>query len=643
MHHASAHLSPRQNMHQSAPTQERSSRHAVLKSSLIGIFGTLPDEQLAQIEQRLTWYELTAGAVLFRQDDTSDGVFFVISGRLRALVETDGEQTSIGEIRRGESVGEMALLTGEPRTATVVAVRHTVLVGLTKQAFETIVQLAPLLAINVGRVVIQRLKKAQAPAKAVGKPVNICLLPITPIPDFDGFVAQLHKDLGGIGPAILLSSDHLNAIHQTPGLAQVPPRQTNTYQQLTAWLDDQEAQHEFVLYACDYTDSEWTKRCIDHADIIYFVADAQQPSGLSPLEKSLLTSRLPGLTIPQQLILLHNPQTTHPRGTANWLQPRQVQAHYHIRPHLPTDMARLARLLSGNAIGLVLAGGGAKGFAHLGVVRALQEASIPVDYVGGTSIGAMMAGLIAFDLPPDLARQMARNCSLANPTGDYDLLPLVSFIKGKQLDRMIWQAIQESVGFDIQLEDTWLPLFVVSSNYTQAREEVHTHGSLFRYMRASISIPGLFPPVIEGPDLLMDGAMFNNFPTDVMSYTGVSTIIGVDLSRDEVQTLAIDQVPSSRQLLRDRLRPKANRHYQLPSLLSILLNTTLLCSTARQKNARQLVDLQFSPDVSRFGLIDWASFDAIYATGYAHATEVLRGLTPLQQHRLRGQPATTNP
>ena len=630
-------------MHQSAPTQEPSSRQAVVKNSLTGIFGTLPDEQLAQIEHRLTWYELTAGAELFRQGDTSDGVFFVISGRLRALVDTDGEQTSIGEIRRGESVGEMALLTGEPRMATVVAIRDTVLVGLTKQAFEAIVQLAPLLAIHVGRVVIQRLKKAQAPAKAVGKPVNICLLPITPLPDFKGFMAQLHEHLGGTGPAMLLSSARLNALHQTPDLAQVPPRQADAYQQLTAWLDDQEARHEFVLYACDYTHSEWTKRCLGHADIIYFVADAQQPSGLSFLEKCLSTSRGPGLSIPQQLILLHGPQTTHPRGTANWLQPRQVQAHYHIRPYLPTDMARLARLVSGNAIGLVLAGGGAKGFAHLGVFRALQEASVPVDYVGGTSMGAMMAGLIAFDLPPERARQMARNCSLANPTRDYDLLPLVSLIKGNQLDRMIRQTIQESVGFDIQLEDTWLPLFVVSSNYTQAREEVHTHGSLFRYMRASISIPGLFPPVIEGPDLLMDGAMFNNFPTDVMSYTGVGTIIGVNLSRDEVQTLDIDQVPTSRQLLRDRLRPKAHRRYQLPSLLSILLNTTLLCSTARQKTACHLVDLQFSPDVSRFGLIDWESFDAIYATGYTHATEVLRELTPHQQHRLSGQPATANP
>ncbi len=630
-------------MHQSSPIQERSSRQAVVTNSLTGIFGTLPDDQLAQIEHRLTWYELAGGAVLFRQGDTSDGVFFVISGRLRALVDTAGEQISIGEIRRGESVGEMALLTGEPRTATVVAVRDTVLVGLTKQAFEAIVQLAPLLAIHVGRVVIKRLKKAQAPAKAVRKPVNICLLPITPLLDFDGFAAQLHDHLVGIGPATLLSSARLDAMHQTPDFAQTPPWQATAYKQLTAWLDDQEAQYEFVLYVGDDTHSEWTSRCLGHADIIYFVADAQQPPELRSFEKSLLTSRVPGLTIPQQLILLHDPQTTHPRGTANWLRPRQVQAHYHIRPYLPTDMARLARLLSGTAIGLVLAGGGAKGFAHLGVFRALQEADVPVDYVGGTSIGAMMAGLIAFDLPPERARQMARNCSLANPTGDYDLLPLVSFIKGNRLDRMIRQTIQESVGFDIQLEDTWLPLFVVSSNYSQAREEVHTHGPLFRYMRASISILGLFPPVIEGPDLLMDGAMFNNFPTDVMSNTGVGTIIGVDLSRDEVQTLAIDQVPGSRQLLRDRLRPKARRRYPLPSLLSILLNTTLLCSTARQKSARHLVDLQFSPDVSRFGLIDWESFDAIYATGYAHATEVLRSLTPHQQHRLSGQPAAANP
>ena len=292
-------------------------------------------------------------------------------------------------------------------------------------------------------------------------------------------------------------------------------------------------------------------------------------------------------------------------------------------------MSRLARILSGNAVGLVLAGGGARGFAHLGVNKALEEAGIEIDYVGGTSIGAAMAAYVAFDLPADTLIDRARKAFASNPTGDKNLLPMISLIRGRTMKRTIDRAIHEAVGFAADASDTWRNYYCVATNFSRAREEVLERGDLANCVRASVSIPVALPPVILNADLLIDGGTFNNFPTDVMATTGAGRIIGVDLSRQRTRTYEqLLEVPSPLALLIDRFRPFKKRKYKLPGLGAILMETTILYSTSRQAVARQSVDIYINPDLARIGLLEWKAFDRIVDIGYRQTLEVLASIPP---------------
>ena len=599
----------------------------LLENSLKEVFGDFSDEMLLDIQPKMEWVEIAGGETLFRQDEVGDALFFIISGRLRAFTEAEnGESTAIGDIMRGEMVGDMAIFTGENRMATVVAIRDSVLVKLTKTVFEEVIRAYPLVSMNMTKIIINRLNSSQNPRKKAAKPVNICLIPITKGVDIQAFSVQLNTQLARTGETLLLNSDITNTIHETEHFAQTGKLDTDAYRHLTNWLDEQESKHNFMLFVTDPTTTEWTKRCIRFADEIYLVANADDAPQLCDIEKELFAIKNKNGVV-QNLILLHDKDKICPSDTDKWLKSRFLKAHYHIRPELPEDMARLGRIVSGTAIGLVLAGGGAKGIAHLGVYKALYEAGIPIDFIGGTSAGALMGTFMAFNMHPYTIEAIARKAALYNPTNDYTFLPFISLIKGIRLEKAIKQVIHESVGFDALMEDTWIPFFTVSCNYTHAREEVHTHGRLSNRLRSSISIPGAFPPVISGDDLLIDGGTFNNFPTDVMSRLGVAKIIGVDLSRDKIHKLEIEHIPTGLELLRDKFRPKHRKKYRLPTLMSILLNTTMLYSNARQKEAKHFTDLYFNPEVNKFGLLDWLAFDKIFAAGYDHAKTVLKALT----------------
>ncbi len=391
---------------------------------------------------------------------------------------------------------------------------------------------------------------------------------------------------------------------------------------MTVRLDKIEAEHDFVVLVADPQRSEWTQRCIRHCDQLLLVADADQSPALHPNEDGL---HLAGDDADAQttLVLLHPADRRSPTETRRWLDQSPLDRPLPCAPgHVTRDWQRLGRVVSRNAVGLVLSGGGARGFAHLGVMRAMEEAGIVFDHAAGTSIGAVMAAFAAMDLPAQEMMAAARTAFRDNPTGDYNLVPLLSLISGKRLRRAIDSAVVDSRGQHIDIVDLWKGYFCITSNYSTAREAVHTRGPLAKSIRASVSIPGALPPVMLDGELHTDGGTFNNFPTDVMDRMGASRIIGVDLLRDRGQVYPLDEVPGALELMRDKLRGRT-RKYKLPSLTSLLLNTSMMNSYARQQESQSLVDLYFAPGVNRFGLLDWSRFDQIVEAGYRHGMEQL--------------------
>ena len=528
-------------------------RDALLAQQLQALLGDAAPAALAFLQQHLQWVELAGGEVLMEQGESSDSGYLCISGRLRAYVRgEDGVQRMVREMARGEVIGEMSLYTGDPRSATVVALRNSVLVKLDKRHFDELLAISPQVSITFTRQIIRRLQ-TEHQQHPVSAPVTVGMLPITDGIALEGFARRLAQQLQRFGRVCVIDAAEIDRALGEPGIAL--RNDTEADQSIALALDAIEAEHDFVLLLAQATPGPWTRRCISHSDELLLLADAAQPPAVHAIEQACLTDRPARSEAAEILLLLHPADLTTPRSTREWLARRPVTGHVHVRPDLERDMARLARLLARKAIGLVFAGGGARGFAHLGIWRALQQHGIEIDCVGGTSIGAVLASLVAADPPVEKAIGIARKAFSTNPTGDFNWLPLISLIKGRRVRAAIERSIGELVGAQIAIEDLWKTYFCVATNYSQAREQAVRSGDLARALLASIAIPGALPPVVHDGDLLCDGGTFNNFPVDLMrDMRGVGTVIGVDLGARNPRRLDFDEVPGTWALLRDRLR-----------------------------------------------------------------------------------------
>ena len=602
--------------------EETSSYHEELLTELLArVFGDLDAAAMSLLREHLRWVAIAGGQTLMAEGEPGDSMYISVSGRLRAYVrQDDGTQRMVREMSRGQVIGEMSLITDEPRSATVVAIRDSVLVRLDKAQFTRLVAASSQVAVALARQIIVRLK-TEHQVTAYAAPVTVGLMPITAGIGTATFAARLAAQLERFGKVCVLDG----ALMRAPdGAAE---EAIDTHRRVSLALDQFEASHQFVLLCADAAPTPWTQLCSRHCDELLLLADATEPAVLHPVEQQCLMLRPPRTEACEILLLLHDEKLHCPSGTAAWLARRPVADHVHLRPTLDRDMARLARLLSRHAVGLVLAGGGARGFAHLGVLQALEEAGIEVDCVGGTSMGATMALLAASDQPVARLMAVVRGAFKTNPTGDFNLLPMVSLIRGLRLRGILRRTTEELFGADIDIEDLWKNYYCVATNYSQAREEVLRSGNAQAAVLASTAIPGALPPVVRDGDLLCDGGSFNNFPVDIMrTRRGVGRVIGVDLSAHKSRRLEFTEVPGPWTLLLDRLRPRTSRRYRLPTLATYLLNVTIIYSQARQRTAARLMDVHIKPPLERVGLLQWNRMDAIAQQGYDHAKEVLAAL-----------------
>lgn len=574
-----------------------------LQEALAHLFGEADLSLTAELRAMLEWIDLPGGAYLFRQGDACDGLYLLAAGRLKVQrILAGGERQDRGDILPGEPVGEMGLLTGEPRSADVMAARDCMLARLPLHRFEQLTEQYPRAWVNISKTVIDRLRRKDAlPTRQRIK--NLCLLPVSDTVDATAFANSLCQALSEHGSTMLLDGQSFHAYARGEGIEHIGRGNRQTYRRLTAWLEEQEALHRYVVYLPDPEPTPWTRRCLRQADEILLLADPAANPELHPLERRYLHGPAPISIAGQTLLLLQSPETQSPTGTLPWLTPRSLHFHHHLRNGRTEDLARLARFLSGKAVGLVLSGGAAKGMAHIGVFRALEEAGIPVDIVGGTSIGAIMGALVARGWSGEAIRARCREVFRKNPTSDFNLVPRVAIFKGKKLEQLLRENFNGQ-----QIEDLWLNFFSVSCNLTKNIPCTHRRGALTDALRAGISIPGVFPPAELGNDLYVDGGVFNNMPVDIMRALGAGTILAVDLQvyRNE-----------------EGEEMDAYRKRKLPNLFFVVMESAMLSGRYHAQAFKKDVDLYFNPPLKGFSLIDWHKFDAIEAAGYEHAKEVL--------------------
>lgn len=609
----------------------------LLRKHLHDFLGDIEPAAMSRLTEQLTWLELAGGQPLMTQGEVGDAMFVLVSGRMRvSITGEDGVERVVREITRGQVVGEMSLLTDDPRSASVVAVRDSVLVRLGKPEFNQLLATSAAVSIALTRQIVRRL---QTPGHRHGidRPVAIGLIPVS-----DGiagaaladFAEQLAAGLRQVGPVAVLDAARLEARAGVPGLAARPASDTDAARRIAVCLDEIESAHAFVLLLADPEPTPWTQRCSRHCDELLLLAHADAPPVLHATERECLVQRPARTHAAEILVLLQPLQRVSPKGTRQWLQRRPLTAHVHVRRDATADtthsddMTRLARLVSRTAVGLVLSGGGARGAAHVGVYKALVERGVPIDVLGGTSMGAVFAALMALDATPQTVIDMFSDHYAANPTGDFSWLPMLSLVKGVRLRGMM-QRTEHALGgrHGLGIEDTWKSYYCVATNYSHAREEVLRQGGLVDAVMASSAVPGALPPVLRDGDLLCDGGTFNNFPVDVMRRQwGVGKVIGVDLGFEAPQRIELEQLPGPWALLRDRLQPGQRRRYRLPSLMSYLMGVTSLVSVSRQRESGRLADIYIKPTLSKVGLLQWGRYESTVLQGYEQALRVLDGI-----------------
>jgi len=550
------------------------------------LFSGLPKGVVDAAVTELEWKSLPGGGLLFEAGAPADAVYFVVSGCL-GVYGPGGELT--GRIAAGETVGEMGLIVSRPRTATVRALRDSELAMLSAGTFERVLLGHPEAILRLARLTVLRLEDREAEQLRILTPRTLAMVPLD-----DGIELPVHagrfvQALSRFGRVDLVGRER--AGRHSP-----------------QWFHERESQNDFVVYAADAGDTPWTRLCLRQADVVLLVARTDVES-----EGWTRSQWLDGSMRRAELLLLHEKAFVNGAAT-RWHAVLPGMPHHHMRK--PADYDRLVRLLTGRAVGLVLSGGGARGFAHLGVVRALREHGVPIDLVGGTSMGGILAAGVAADWGDDeLVRRFKRSFVDTNPLSDYTL-PLVSLVSG----RKVGMLLRRELG-DIDIEDLPLPYFCVSSNLTTGRIAVHQQGPLWQWLRASVAIPGVLPPVFQGGEVFVDGGAMNNLPVDVMRAKGRGPVIGVDVGTD--RTFTTDVEATEMPFLWNLFRGRGGR--QRPNILQILWRAGMVNSTTATLERRLQSDLLITPALESLDLLDWKGFERAIEIGYRDACERLAG------------------
>ncbi|KAI5463111.1 hypothetical protein BGZ63DRAFT_351838 [Mariannaea sp. PMI_226] len=643
---------------------------------------------ILHIDFALEWVQVNAGQVLFHEGDESEAIYIVLNGRLRLVQDRkDGGMTSRAEFGQGDSVGELEVLTESARPGTLHAIRDTELVKFPRTLFNSLAREHPNITIKISKIIASRMRAVvDDSTNSFGKDptltptINmrkstmnlrtVAVLPVTtgvPVVEFGN---RLMTALAQVGPA-----NGSTCLNHAAILNHLGKHAFNKMGKLklSQYLADLEEKYGLVVYVADTNvNSPWTQTCITQADSILLVGLAEGSPAIGEYERFMLGMKS---TARKVLVLLHADRYSRPGLTRSWLQNRMWinGGHYHIQmafrtnevpvhppskklgqalkervqvlqaeiqkytsrkvhhtpyysPETPfkSDFHRLARRLCGKSIGLVLGGGGARGLTQIGIIRAIEEAGIPIDLIGGTSIGAFVGALYArhADVVPmfGFAKKFAgRMASLWRFALDLTY-PSASYTTGHEFNRGIFKTFG-----DTQMEDFWLEYYCNTTNISKSRAEFHTSGYAWRYIRASMSLAGLLPPLCDEGSMLLDGGYVDNLTVSHMKGLGVDVIFAVDvgaLDDDTPQTYG-DSLSGAWAFF-NRWNPFSS-HPNPPTLAEIQARLAYVSSVDALERAKTMAGcIYMRPPIDDYGTLDFHKFDELYQLGYQYGKEFLQ-------------------
>jgi NTE family protein len=495
------------------------------------------------------------------------------------------ERRLLGVILPGETAGEMALISGTPHFADVVALRDSEILSLPRADFFAAAALDPMVMIEAARLMAPR---AMRIARGLGgvDPNVFGFIGVTEGPRVRPLADQLARAVEGFGLSVALIGSASMA-------------------ETTAWFSQVEHGCDVVIYVAEPEETAWAQWVSRQVDRLFRVAagDRPPPPGLGAAPEAG----------PADLLLVHRAASATPRGSAAWSAALNAARLFHVRLGVRADINRLARVITGRAVGLVLSGGGARAYAHIGAIRALHSRGVPIDFIGGVSMGAIVGAGVAMGWDDAELDQRIRKAFVDSSPVDDVALPLIAMTTGGKVRVRLAEHFGER-----QIADLWLPFFCLSSNLTTGAYHLHDRGRVREALAASSALPGVLPPVIEGDDVLVDGAVMKNFPVDLMRALNPGPIVGVDVGHGRSVTAHELERPESlgRWFLSGDWRKG-------PPIISLLIRSATVTAERDAIAVHEATDVLVLPMVDAIEIRDWKAYDAAVAAGETAMLEAL--------------------
>ena len=559
-----------------------------INSAIKRIARGIDDDTIEELKQDLSWKTLRDSEVLFNEGDPGDSCYVVMSGRVQAIKNYGKEdELLLGELSRGDIIGDMALITEELRSATIKSTKLTRLICFSKETFNRVMYNNPQALMEVSKALINRLKHKESDGERPNLVIGIV-----------SFLDQKRTEL---------FVDHFYSSLKKFGSIETIDEKTSGVDwdlfNFEILIENIIAEKNFlVLKSQDLSDTGWKSKIVNYSDKILVLADSKELNDISREEGAVFGDYGSIDTNKVSLLIDHDNQRSIPSGTSKIKSLRNNIGTYHLKGINLPDVSRVVRRITNSTVGLVLGGGGAKGFAHLGLFKAMNELGIPVDVIGGTSAGSIVAAQIALGYSLEEMIDINRSVNKMKMFKEYGF-PYISLIKSHKIERAA-----KIVGSNRDIEDMWIPFFAPATDLTNSKLKLFDSGPVWEAIRSSGSLPGIVVPHFKDSSILVDGGVLNNLPVDIMRDRYDGNIICSSCSTDQQSPTNLDKIPNQFKLFFEKLVNKSvfNKKYSyIPTISEIILKMSVVSSSSLSDKNIGLSDLYLELPVERYGLTDF--------------------------------------
>lgn len=546
------------------------SEQLIMKRSLrrIPFLADLPAETLRAVRDQLVLREYSKGDVIFYEGDPGHSMYLIESGQVEVVIRRDSKiEEVVATLGPGSFFGEMAVLLGDPRTATVRVAIDAELRELRKRDLERLLGKHARLGITISRELGRRLSRTNVePIKT-----NTSDLITVHGEEILLFAERLHAASGDSILVVDLGGVPATRSRLPSGVAIRRRTTQDDVHELAGYLSEQADVYERVVVAIGTEETASNGKAAALADVVIEIgADRVQ-----------------------------------------WLRRLEHAAHWYA-PATWRGVDQVARRIAGKLVGLALSSGNGRGIAHVGVLRALHDAGIPVDVIAGSSAGALFGSLYAagfsFDTIQAFLDALDRAAGLLGGLWDFQLPPRNGLIHGERTRRYLDEWFEGRTFADLQI-----PMHMVATDILSGEEYIFSEGPLASAVRASMGVPGIFVPMQWDGRYLVDGALVNPLPVRVIEEQ-------VDI------TIGVSAIPSAA----NRARYQAHLHNgRFPSIIGIMLSTFDIMSAGIIESELHRINVVIEPDVTDLGSMEYDRWEELIERGQVAAERNLGAIRDL--------------